>query len=126
MTVAVSGLTACRTSPNVAAYVGDEQVSVTELDNEVARRLEDPALAAFATGQEDQFTRQELSLLVLAEVHDVAAERYGVRVDGEDVQSRIDDLLSGRDLEAEYGRLAERGISRDDVFETVRQQLVRQ
>jgi peptidyl-prolyl cis-trans isomerase SurA len=126
LTVAVSGLTACRTSPNVAAYVGDEQLSVTELENAVARRLEDPALAAYATGQEDQFTRQVLSLLVLAEVHDAAAERYGVRVDDDDVRRRIDDLLSGRDQEAEYGRLAERGVGRADVFESVRQQLVRQ
>ena len=32
LALAVSGLSACRTSPNVAAYVGDEQVTVAELD----------------------------------------------------------------------------------------------
>ena len=32
LAVAVSGLTACRTAPSVAAYVGDEQVTVAELD----------------------------------------------------------------------------------------------
>ena len=95
MTVAVSGLTACRTSPNVAAYVGEEQVSVTELENAVAARLEDPELAAFAEGQQAEFTRRVLSLLVRAEVHDVAAERYGVQVDDDDVRRRIQALLAG-------------------------------
>ena len=37
MAVAVSGLSGCRTSPNVAAYVGDEQVTVAELDAAVDR-----------------------------------------------------------------------------------------
>jgi hypothetical protein len=31
LTVAVSGLSACRTSPTVAAYVGDERVTIAEL-----------------------------------------------------------------------------------------------
>jgi peptidyl-prolyl cis-trans isomerase SurA len=126
MTVAVSGLTACRTSPNVAAYVGEEQVSVTELENAVAVRLEDPELAAFAEGQQDEFTRRVLSLLVRAEVHDAAAERYGVRVDDDDVRRRIQALLAGADADEEYSKLAQQGVGRADVFETVRQQLVRQ
>ena len=126
MTVAVSGLTACRTSPNVAAYVGEEQVSVTELENAVAARLEDPDLAAFAQGQEGEFTRRVLSLLVRAEVHDVAAERYGVRVGDDDVRRRIEALLAGANADEEYSKLAQQGVGRADVFETVRQQLVRQ
>jgi SurA N-terminal domain/PPIC-type PPIASE domain len=126
LAAAVSGLTACRTSPNVAAYVGDEQVTVTELENAVARRLEDPLLAAFAAEQPDQFTRQVLSLLVQAEVHEAAAERYGVQVDDDDVRRRIQVLLAGSDADAQYGQLAQRGIGRADVFATVRQQLVRQ
>jgi peptidyl-prolyl cis-trans isomerase SurA len=126
MTVAVSGLTACRTSPNVAAYVGDEQVTVTELQNAVAARLEDPELAAFVEGQQDEFTRRVLSLLVRAEVHEVAAERYGVRVDDDDVRRRIEVLLAGADPDTEYSKLAQQGVGRADVFETVRQQLVRQ
>lgn len=126
LAVAVSGLTACRTSPNVAAYVGDEQVSVTELENAVAARLEDPEVAAFAEGQQAAFTRQVLSLLVGAEVHDAAAERFGVQVDDDDVRQRIQTLLAGADADAEFSRLAQQGIGRADVFETVRQQLVRQ
>ncbi len=126
MSVAVSGLTACRTSPNVAAYVGDEQVTVTELQNAVAARLEDPELAAFVEGQQDEFTRRVLSLLVRTEVHEVAAERYGVRVDDDDVRRRIEVLLAGADPDTEYSKLAQQGVGRADVFETVRQQLVRQ
>ena len=126
MAVAVSGLTACRTSPNVAAYVGEEQVTVTELENAVARRLEDPELAAFAADQPAQYTRQVLSLLVETEVHAAAAERYGVRVDDDDVRRRLRELLAGSDADAQYSQLAQRGIARADVFETVRQQLVRQ
>ena len=126
MALAVSGLTACRTSPNVAAYVGDEQVTVTELEKAVAARLEDPELAAFAEGQEEELTRRVLSLLVRAEVHDAAAERYGVRVDADDVRRRIQALLAGADADEEYSKLAQQGVSRADVFETVRQQLVRQ
>ena len=126
MAVAVSGLTACRTSPNVAAYVGDEPVTVTELENAVERRLEDPELAAFVAEQPEKYTRQVLSLLVGAEVHAAAAERYGVRVDDDDVRRRLQDLLAGSDEDAQYSQLAQRGIGRADVFETVRQQLVSQ
>jgi hypothetical protein len=126
MVVAVSGLTACRTSPNVAAYVGDEQVTVTELENAVDSRLEDPELAAFAAEQPDLYTRQVLSLMVGAEVHAAAAEQYGVRVDDDDVRRRLQDLLAGSDVDAQYSELAQRGIGRADVFETVRQQMVRQ
>lgn len=126
MALAVSGLTACRTSPNIAAYVGDEQVTVTELENAVARRLENPELAAFAAEQPDQYTRQVLSLLVGAEVHAAAAERYDVQVDEDDVWRRIQELLAGSDAAAQYSQLAQRGVGRADVFETVRQQLIRQ
>ena len=127
MAVAVSGLTACKTSPNVAAYVGDERVTVTELENAVERRLEgDPDLAAFAAEQPDTYARQVLSLLIGAEVHMAAAERFGVQVDDDDVRRRLEDLLAGSDEDAQYAQLAARGIGRADVFETVRQQLVRQ
>jgi peptidyl-prolyl cis-trans isomerase SurA len=126
MVVAVSGLTACRTSPNVAAYVGDEQVTVTELENAIDGRLENPDIAAFAAEQPDVHARQVLNLLVGAEVHAAAAERYGVRVDDDDVRRRLQDLLAGSDVEAQYDELAQRGIGRADVFETVRQQMVRQ
>lgn len=125
LAVAVTGLTACRTSPSVAAYVGDEQISVSELESAVEDRLSEPEVAAFAEGQEDEFSRRVLGLLVQEEVYDAAAERYDVRVTDAQVRARIDELLGGEDEDDVFGQLAEQGIGRADVLENVRQQLVR-
>jgi peptidyl-prolyl cis-trans isomerase SurA len=125
LAVAVSGLTACRTSPSVASYIGDEQVTVTELEAAVDERTADEEIAAYAAGAEGDFTRRTLNILVQAEVHTVAAERYGVEVTDAQVRSRIDDLLGDDDPDTVYSQLAQQGISRQDVFETVRQQLIR-
>jgi hypothetical protein len=125
LAVTVSGLSACRTSPNVAAYVGDATVSVTELQAAVDERLENPDVAAFAEQSEDEFTRRVLGLLVQEEVYAVAAERFDVDVRDDDVRARIDQLLGGDDPDAVYAELARQGIGRADVFENVRQQLVR-
>jgi hypothetical protein len=126
LAVTVSGLSACRTAPTVAAYVGEDQISVTELHTAVEDRLEDPDVAAYAKSQGDEFTRRVLSLLVQEEVYAKAAERYDVRVSDADVQARITELLGNEDPAAVYKQLAQQGIGRDDVFENVRQQLVRQ
>jgi peptidyl-prolyl cis-trans isomerase SurA len=125
LAVAVSGLTACRTSPSVAAYVGDERVTVDELEAAVDERTEDEQVAAFAAQDEAAYTRQVLALLVQEEVHDEAAERYGVDVTDADVRARIEALLGGDDPETVFDQLAQQGIARPDVEETVRQQLVR-
>ena len=125
LAVAVSGLSACRTAPNVAAYVGDAQVTVAELDAAVAERLADEDVAAFAEGNEEAFTRRVLALLVQEEVYAAAAERYDVQVGNDEVRARIDELLGDDDPEDVYSQLAEQGIGREDVFENVRQQLVR-
>jgi hypothetical protein len=126
LALAVSGLSACRTSPNVAAYVGDAQVTVTELDSAVAERLTDKDIAAYADGNEDQFTRRVLSLLVQEEVYAAAAERYDVQVGNDAVRARIAALLGNDNPDDVYSQLAQQGVGRDDVFENVRQQLVRQ
>jgi peptidyl-prolyl cis-trans isomerase SurA len=126
MAVAVSGLTGCRTSPNVAAYVGDAQVTVSELDSAVAERRSDQAIAAYADGNQDQFTRRVLSLLVQEEIYAAAAQRYDVQVSDDDVRARIAELLGNDDPEAVYGQLAAQGVGREDVFENVRQQVERQ
>jgi peptidyl-prolyl cis-trans isomerase SurA len=126
LAVAVSGLSACRTSPNVAAYVGEAQVSVSELEAAVEDRLNDERIAAFAETDEAGFTRRVLGLLVQEEVYAEAAERYDVEVDNDDVRARIEELLGGDDPDEVYGQLADQGISRRDVFENVRQLLVRE
>jgi parvulin-like peptidyl-prolyl isomerase len=127
MAVTVSGLSACRTSPNVAAYVGDSQVSVGELDAAVADRLSDPDVAAYVDGKKDDFTRRVLSLLMQEEVYTAAAERYDVQVGNDEVRARISELLGTDNPDDVYAQLAQQqGIGRADVFENVRQQLVRQ
>lgn len=125
LAVAVSGLTACRTSPSVAAYVGDEQVTVSELEAALDERTADAGIAAFVAANETDYTRRVLSILVQEQVHTVAAQRYGVEVTAAEVRSRIDELLGDDDPEAVFSQLAQQGIARRDVFETVRQQLVR-
>jgi peptidyl-prolyl cis-trans isomerase SurA len=126
LAVAVSGLSACRTSPNVAAYVGDAQVTVTELDSAVAERLADKDIAAYADGNQEQFTQRVLSLLVQEEVYAAAAQRYDVQVSDDDVRARITELLGTDNPDDVYSQLAQQGIGRDDVLENVRQQLLRQ
>ena len=126
LTVAVSGLSACRTSPTVAAYVGDERVTVAELESAIDARRSDPEVDAFAANDPDAFARRVLGMLVQEEVHDEAAQRYDVEVGDDDVRTRIDELLGQDDPEAVFGQLAAQGIARVDVFENVRQQMVRQ
>jgi peptidyl-prolyl cis-trans isomerase SurA len=124
--VALAGVAGCRSDPSVAAYVDDEQVTVDELQTAVDTRLEDPALAEAATGREDEFTRLVLTRLVTEELYERVAQRYGVTVDDGDVRARLDELLAGEDPEAVYAQAAAQGVARTDVFETVRQQVVRQ
>ncbi|MGY5885556.1 SurA N-terminal domain-containing protein [Modestobacter lacusdianchii] len=123
----LGGLAGCRTAPSVAAYVGETQVSVAELDDAVASRLADPDIAAFVGEDEAAFTRQVLSLQVTEAVHAAAARRNGVQVTDADVRDRIAQLLDGSDPTAVFTQVAQQqGASEADVVENVRQQLIRQ
>jgi peptidyl-prolyl cis-trans isomerase SurA len=126
MTVSLSGLSACRTAPNVAAYVGDERVTVSELDAAIDQRLEDEDIAAYADGQGAAYTRAVLDRLVQREIYAAAAERYDVEVSDDQVRARINGAVAdaGADLEEEYAKAAAQGFSRADVFEDVREQLI--
>ena len=125
--VGLGGLVGCRTSPNVAAYVGDSEVTVAEVDDAVAERLADPDIAAFAADDETGFTRQVLSLQVGEEVYAEVARRYDVQVTDADVRARLAQLIGDNDPEQVYAQVAQQqGANREDVFENVRQQLVRQ
>jgi hypothetical protein len=123
--LALAGLAGCRTAPNVAAYVGDSQVTVAELESAVDDRLADPAIAEFADQDPDTYTRQVLSTLVQDEVHETAAERYGVEVPPAEVRERLDEIFAGQDQDEAYAGLADQGLSRQDAFSIIRQQLVR-
>jgi peptidyl-prolyl cis-trans isomerase SurA len=118
-------VTGCRTSPSVAAYVGDEQVTVDELQSAVDDRLADPAIAEAVGGPGDDFTRQVLTLLVREEVYAATTRQYGVEVTDREVGSFIEQALAGQDAEALYAQAAGQGYSPDDIRESARQQLLR-
>jgi peptidyl-prolyl cis-trans isomerase SurA len=122
---AVVALTGCRTSPNVAAYVGDEQVTVDELQAEVDERLADPAIAEATAGSEADYTRQVLTLLLREQVYGAAAQRYDVEVTDAEVDGFVEQALAGQDAEALFAQAAAQGFSREDVLASARQQLVR-
>jgi peptidyl-prolyl cis-trans isomerase SurA len=126
LAAAVLGVAGCRTSPSVAAYVGDSTVTVDRLTDEVDARLADPAISQSAAGREEQLTRGVLSLLVDQEVYAEASRRYDVRVADGDVQQRIDTLLAGQDPDAAFAQAASQGLTREDVVERIREQLVRE
>jgi peptidyl-prolyl cis-trans isomerase SurA len=126
LAVGLGGLTACRTDPTVAAYIGDTRITVSELDSAVDQRLEDETLAAAVQGQEDEYTRRVLGFLVAEQVYAAVSERYGVEVDDDDVRDRLDEILDGQDPAPAFEQAAQQGFSREDVFENIRQQLLRQ
>ena len=110
---------------DVAAYVGDDQITVAALDSAVDERLADENIAKYAKGHEDELTRRVLSLMVQEEVYADAAQHFGVEVDNDAVRARITELLGADNPDDVYQQLAQQGISREDVFENVRQQLLR-
>ena len=122
---AVAALAGCRTSPNVAAYVGEEQVTVAELQSAVDERLADPAIAEAVGGAGTGFTRQVLTLLVREELYAEAARRNDVEVTDADVTAFVDAALAGRDEDELYAQAAAQGYSPADVRESARQQLLR-
>ncbi len=115
----------CRTSPNVAAYVGEEQITVAELRSAVDDRLADPAVAEAVGGPGSAYTRQVLTLLVREEVYAAAAREYDVEVTDREVAAYVEQALAGQDAEALYAQAAGEGYSREDVRESARQQLLR-
>ncbi|MGY1745701.1 SurA N-terminal domain-containing protein [Blastococcus sp. SYSU D00695] len=122
--IAGLALTGCRNSPAVAAYVGEDTVTVDELDAAVQERLADPALAAAVGDDTVGYTRQVLGELINREVLDVAAQRYDVAVDDGEVRARLAELLGGRDEDEALAALAEQGVGRADLLANLRVQLV--
>ncbi|WP_166518192.1 peptidylprolyl isomerase [Candidatus Blastococcus massiliensis] len=126
LALALPALAACRSSPDVAAYVGDARVTVAELERAVDERLADEDVAEFAASREADYTRLVLEFLVQREVYEAVAERYDVRVTDGAVRSRIDEIIGDNDAEAIYASWAEQGVTRTDIADSVRQQLVRE
>jgi peptidyl-prolyl cis-trans isomerase SurA len=122
--LAVTGLSGCRTSPTVAAYIGTDQVSVGQLDSAMTARATDPAIAAYQQAHSADFTRKVLNVLILRDVFDAASAHYGVSVDNGAVQAEITRQLGNSDPAAVFAQLAQQGISRDDIDESIREQLL--
>lgn len=122
----LAGLSGCRTDPSVAAYVGDGQISVSQLQGAVDQRLQDPDVAAAVKGKESQFSRLVLGRLVEERVYAAVSRGRNVQIGNDQVQSQVAFLLGGQDPAQVYQQLAAQGIGREDVTENVRQQLIRQ
>ncbi len=101
-------------------------MTVAELDAALDERLADEDIAAYAAENGSGYTRRVLGFLVEREIHTEAAERYDVSVGDAAVRERIDQLMGTDDPEDVYRQLAAQGVSRPDVTETIRQQLLRE
>jgi hypothetical protein len=123
--LSLAGLAGCRTDPNVAAYVGGDAISVRQLDDAVAAREADPQMASYVAAHRDTYPRQVLGMLVTTQVYDDAEQHFGVQVGDDAVRTELDQRLSGSDAAQQYAAAAAQGYSRQDVFEVIREQLVR-
>jgi len=121
--LAVTGLAGCRTSPTVAAYVGDTHISVDRLDAAVAAREDaDKAVAAYAKAHPAAFDKQVLTTLIDQQVYAAAGRRYGVAVSDREVSTRYAELVAAEDTDQATveQRAAQSGVTRGDVLEQVR------
>lgn len=98
--LAVAGLvalltTACGTvRTGAAATVGDERITVTHLQDVVARGLADPSAQQAVGGDRVGFEREVLTRLVQHLVLAEAAKEHGVSVTGADVDATYDDFAA--------------------------------
>jgi hypothetical protein len=63
--------------------------------------------------------------MVQEEVYAAASQKYDVQVGDDAVRARITELLGADNPDTVFQQLAQQGIGREDVFENVRQQLLR-
>ncbi len=119
---AVLALTACRTSPSAAAYVGDGVITGTQLDRAVQAGLADSAVADFYQGRLPEYRQIVLQELIATEVYDAAATRYDVSVSDAVISSRLAAILAaqGTDAATFYNQQAAQGRTEADVREQVR------
>ena len=92
-TVLLGGVLAgCNTSPGAAAVVGDDRISVTNLQQTVDRALKDPAAQQQLGQDRAGFVRNELSRLITNVVVARAAADEHVTVSNSDIDHELDTL----------------------------------
>lgn len=125
--LAVAGLAGCRTSPTVAAYVGDTTISVDRLDAAVAAREQaSKAVAAYAKAHPADFDKAVLTTLIDQQVYAQAAQKYHVGVSDAEVRARYTELLAAEETDQATveQRAAQSGVTPGDVLEQVRHLVV--
>jgi peptidyl-prolyl cis-trans isomerase SurA len=82
-------------------------------------------MAAYVKAHQGTYPRQVLGLLLTERVYDAAEEHFGAQVGDDAVRRELDKRLAGSDADQQYAAAAQQGYSRRDVFEVIREQLVR-
>jgi len=118
---ALLAVSACRTSPGVAAYIGDEVITTGALDEAVQAGLDNEAVAELYQNRIADYRQIVLQELIATEVYDAAAERYGAEVSEADITARLDEVLAQTDdPEGFFGQQAAEGRTEENVREQVR------
>ena len=112
----LSGCGSGSVRPGAAALVGDERITVDDLQQVVERGLEDPQAEQQLGQDRSAFQRQVLSRLVNREVLRAAADREGVSVSDGDVDKQLQDFAAqAGGEEALEAQAAQNGISPEDL-----------
>lgn len=126
LVAALLALSACRTSPGAAAYVGSETITTAELDRAVDAGLRDTAIAQLYDGRIGEYRQLVLQGLIDTEVYDAAAARYDVEVTDTDVSERLTDILDSQGLSAAdfFTEQAGQGRTEAAVREQIREFII--
>ena len=112
----LSGCGSGSVRPGAAALVGEERITVDQLQEVVDRGLADPQAEQTLGQDRSVFQRQVLSRLVNREVLQEAAAREGVTVDDGDVDAQLQDFAAQAGGEqALEEQAAQNGISPEDL-----------
>lgn len=120
LALTVLALAGCRTSPGVAAYVGEQTITTDQLETTVAGGLAESSVAEIFAGQEAEYRRMVLQELIATEVYQAAAAKYDVSVTEGEVDDRLAQIFLTQDEEQFYAAQAEQGVTSDNVREQVR------
>jgi len=119
--VAVGGLTlsACGAAhPGAAATVGDDRITVAELQALTNRTLADPTFAASSGSDVAAVQRQELTNLISHHLLDIAARDKGVTVTEGEVGNTISSVLKQEGSQEALDKdAAAHGIAPDDIHD---------